>query len=551
MTEGEQTGMKSFLRSIHSLFSRTDWPLFIFLLTMLNVKMIIKLAAILIFIFLNRKNIADKSIFRQKLMWFYFSMIAIALFNFILDMSSFSVNYAVTTAAGLAFWLMCIAAAAINSCYVKKTSIQKLHATLTLFFITNIATGFFQLLLIMVDSGSLNPYRFQGMYQKYFISTGDMITGITFDVSITSALISSLGTVYFLSRNRFILVLLSMSALLLTTSNFINILTAAILLFVFIFQSSRNQKSVIIVCFAMLAFFLARVTPQNNRYMKGALNRATGTNGERMVTRKDKTPLKERPDSLLNDDERKRKTALLYIDSLNSRLLATQNREGGNAGTWLPAEKPSVPRADIHSEPYQRKRDTSGFQKELYQFGAANNPAFDSSLALAAKQKIPGKIIALKQTINYFRGHPLKVLTGAGTGNFSSKLALRATGLKIAGGYPSRFIYIHPDFKAGHLELFLVVFSRDKEFHSLLNTPNSVYDQVLAEYGLAGFACLIFLYIGFFLRRGMRKYNCGIPALLLLLGAFAAEYWFEQLSVVILFELIMLINIKETAVNDE
>lgn len=538
--------MKPALRRTKQFLHQTNWSLLVFLLLVMNVKMVVKLAALVAFILLNRKLLSDKNIFRQRFMWFYAAMIGLVLINTLLQYSGLSVNYLVAAATGIAFWLMCVIASSIVSWYVKQTSSEKLHSTLTLFFILNVAVTIFQLLLIIIDSGSFNPYRYQGMYQKYFISTGDRITGIVFDVSTTNAIISSFGLVYFLSRNKTPLVLLSMGALLLTTSNFANILLILVLLFLFIFQSTRYQKSVIIVCITMLAFFLARVTPQNDRYVRGFMTRVSGIKDSIRKQIVNPLPLTEQPDSLLNMEQRKKKTALLYVDSINqvtSALLKTETEK--KTGPVTPLEKPAIPKPSIHSEPFQRKRDTSDYQRELYAYGEAKDPSFDSNLAESGKKKLPGKLIALQQTLQYLRYHPLKILTGAGAGNFSSKLAFRATGLRMAGGYPQRFVYTHPDFVKNHLDLFLVYFSKDRELHSLVNTPNSVYDQLLAEYGLAGITCFLFLYIGYFAAR-IKKRTYGLPLLLLMLGAFATEYWFEQLSIVILFELMMLINNKAT-----
>jgi hypothetical protein len=77
------------------------------------------------------------------------------------------------------------------------------------------------------------------------------------------------------------------------------------------------------------------------------------------------------------------------------------------------------------------------------------------------------------------------------------------------------------------------------------NSPNSTYDQLISEYGLAGLISFMGFYILFFLKR-LKKHSVAIPLFIFMLGAFFIEYWFEHLSVVILFELLLLINIKET-----
>ncbi|MFN8290129.1 MAG: hypothetical protein U0U70_07730 [Chitinophagaceae bacterium] len=525
---------------------QVNWPLLLFLVLVLNVKMIVKLAALVLFLLYNRKRLSPRLFFHQRFTWFYAAMIGLVIINTAGQVRSLSDNYLFAAAVAVFFWLLCIAAAALTSWYVKTTETEKLHATLTVFFLLNIAVTAGQLLYIIIDSGSVNPYRYQGMYQKYFINTGDRITGIVLDVSTTNALICSFGLVYFLSRNRILPVLLSMAAMLLTTSNFANLLLVAVLLILFIFQSTRPQKSLIVVCLAMLVFFLARVTPQNDRYVRGIMNRVSGIRDSTKPAVPDQRPVTEKPDSILGPEEKRKKIALLYLDSL---YIATRHTAGADTaaqeGTADLTKKPGIPQPSIHSAPFQRRKDTSDYQRELFAYGEATDPSFNSSLQQSARRSLPGKALAFRQTVQYFRQHPLKIITGTGAGNFSSKLAFRATGLRMAGGYPKRFVYTHPDFVKNHLDLFLVYFSRDQELHSLINTPNAVYDQLLAEYGLAGIGCFFFLYLGFF-KTGIKRGTYGLPLLLLLLGAFGTEYWFEQLSVVILFELMMLVNIRET-----
>lgn len=535
--------MKSVIHRIRLIGSRADWSLLVFLLMLMNVKMLVKLAALLLFLILHRSSLRDSSIFKKRFIWFYYAMILLTLFNTLMQFSGLTVNYLLAAATGIAFWLASVAAAVITISYVKKNSIEKLHATLQVFFTLNIVTCMLQLVWIMIDAGTLNPYRYQGDYQRYFINTGDFITGITFDVSTTNALICAFGLVYFLSRHQMIMVLLSMTALLLSTSNFLNILIAFTLLLMFIFQSDRAQKSMILACLLLLVLFLARVTPQNDRYFRSMMTRLAGQNPSSAKVKENPLPITEQPDSVLGPEERKIKRARLYIDSFNLALLKRDQALAakGSADHSIAAEKPEIPRPSIHSEPFQRKRDTSDFQRKLFAAGRSMDPLFEEKIALAADQQMPGKWIALQQTIHYLRHTPAKWLTGAGTGNFSSKLAYRITGLGLAGGYPQRFVYIHPAFAANHLQLTLIYFSRDKELHSLVNTPHSVYDQLLAEYGIIGLLSFLIFYLAYFRKACANRNHYGRPLIVLLLGALAVEYWFEQLSVIILFELMMLL----------
>ena len=128
--------------------------------------------------------------------------------------------------------------------------------------------------------------------------------------------------------------------------------------------------------------------------------------------------------------------------------------------------------------------------------------------------------------------------------NFSSRLAFKATILNTAGKYPARLEYINTDFLYNHLYLYLYYHSQDQSKHEAKNTPDAVYYQVAGEYGIAGMVCLLFLYFGFFIRR-IPKRSFGLPLLLVLAGAFFAEYWFEQFSIVVLFELLLFLDIKQ------
>jgi len=79
-----------------------------------------------------------------------------------------------------------------------------------------------------------------------------------------------------------------------------------------------------------------------------------------------------------------------------------------------------------------------------------------------------------------------------------------------------------------------------------VNSPNSTYDQLLSEYGLAGLLSFAFFYIAYFVAK-LKRHSTAIPLIIFMLGVFFIEYWFEYLSVVIFFELLLLLNIKETS----
>jgi len=180
------------------------------------------------------------------------------------------------------------------------------------------------------------------------------------------------------------------------------------------------------------------------------------------------------------------------------------------------------------------------FQRQLYGYIKSKIPNPNVNYGEIS----PGKILAYQQSYEFFNDHRTRIITGDGIGNFSSKLAFRATGLKMAGGFPQQFIYCNPDFLNNHLNLYAHFFLNPANTHSIIHIPGSVYDQMLTEYGILGIAAFVLYYLGFFYR--YRKFlTYGLPITFILLAFFSADYWFEQLSVVALFELLMFINIKE------
>jgi len=526
---------------------KIHWPLLVFLVLFLNVKLVVKLLAILIIYCLqpdfrfgfNKKNL--------RLPLFYPLMIVLAIVNAILLGQFVQANYLVVLLFGIGFWAACILAVHQLKGIVESTDADILSQTIAIFFLLNVFVSLLQFGAIIWETGALNPFRYQGNYQKYFISTGDYIKGISFDTSTTNAILNAFGIIFFLYKRNWLLVLLCTATLLFTASNLVNILLFLTLLFLFIFHSSREQKSVIVICTAMLVLFMSKVSPQNNQYAANVLEKAFQIHESGKKEQERKLDIRQMPEDSLTADQRKEKIALLYLDSLR-RVIAKREQKLPEkiavVETAFHEEKPFIPQPSIHSAPFQNRDDTNAYRKELLQF-AEQKKIEEKAEESYANTSLPGKAIACLQTGKYFLLHPYRLLTGAGLGNFSSKMAFKATALKFAGGFPQRLAYINPDFSANHLSLYTYFFSKRANAHSITNTPNSVYDQLIGEYGLLGLAAFFLFYVAFFARQ-YKKLTYGIPLLFLLLGFFFIDYWFEQLSIVILFELLLFLNLKET-----
>ncbi|HEY4197716.1 MAG TPA: hypothetical protein VGM63_19385, partial [Mucilaginibacter sp.] len=577
------------------------------------VKLAVKIPAIALIYLLQFNFKFGFSLKNSRLPLFYLLVIAISVLNWVMSMHYFNLNYNLVLLTGIGFWALCILAMHQVKLFVENNDTETIHRTIVIFFIANAILSFCNLAVIIFETGAINPYTYQGQYQKYFIGTGDYIRGTTFDTSTTNAVLNALGVIYFLSKKNAAMLLVCMAVMLFTGSNFTNILLLTCFVVLFIFKSSRDQKSLIAICVMFLLVFMVKISPQNYMYVhETVLNTLRLKTIPPPVTKpKLHLPITLMPDSLLTAHQRNEKIAQRYIDSIYvlrhpvihkkavniSSAPVTVNQQQTTSITPLSAKakdsttlnttrisdsqvaaealvavrhkknvntipatsnllisppgilkteagRPLIPKPDINSQPYQHIADTSDYQKRLLAFIGTHKSNLPLSAQDNYKAPLPGKVISWLQTLHFFSEHPFKIIMGDGIGNFSSKLAFRSSGLGFAGGYPKKYVYLSPDFLSNHLDVYLNFFSKKTDFHSLSNNPDSVYDQLLAEYGLLGIIAFTVWYLGYFLK-DYKKLTYGLPILLMVLALFFIEYWFEQLSILIFFELLLLLNIKE------
>ena len=523
------------------LLNTIDWKLLLFLILFINVKLAVKIPAIII-IYLLQFNFRFGFGFKNsRLPLFYPAIIGIAFIGLAVNHRFTEPGYLMLFFTGIIFWGICLLAVHQVKLSVENNAVETVHQTILVFFVINAICSFYNIGLIMWEAGTINPYTYQGEYQKYFIGTGDYIRGLSFDISTTNAVLNAFGVIYFLERKKPLMVLVCMAVLLLTGSNFTNITLLVILAFLFIFKSSKDQKSIIVICVMFLVVFMAKISPQNNKYAGATI--ANIFHPEKPILAATAKAQVVAP----TIEETRRKTAEQYLDSLRR----TSNKKEDAALAPIAAVPKTnngrvlIAGPDINTPPYQTPTDTTPEQRNLLTFIDAHK----TDLPLAAKTDFvpgePGKVISQLQTIKFLKKNPAKIIAGDGVGNFSSKLSFKATGLGFAGGYPVKYIYISKDFLLNHLDVYLNFFSKRSGFHSLTNSPYSVYDQLLGEYGLLGVVSFALFYIWFFAGH-YKKLTYGIPLIILMLAVFSIDYWFEQLSVVIFFELMLFLNIKET-----
>jgi hypothetical protein len=531
---------------------KVDWRLLTFLLLFLNVKLAIKIPVILLFS-LWPANFRFGFRFKDsRLPLFYPLIIIIAVVNWIIYKGYANGNYNIVLLTGIGFWLLCILAIHQVKQAVDNNSPEKVHQTITAFFMTNALISVLTLAFIILKTHSINPYTYQGQYQKYFINTGDYIKGIAFDTSITNSTLSAFGVIYFLIRKNALMLLICLSILLFTASNFVNLALFPILLLLFVFRTDRYQKSLVVVCLVFLIVFMAKISPQNNNYTAHTLTHLFKKDKPLNAAVVPVNPMADwritdRPDNTLNPEERKEKIATLYLDSVGKILdsIRASRRPDYVKNVFLAdGGRIAITEPNLNSDFYQYKKETPVEMIQLVNFIKLHKAVLPTAANDGFVYSIPGKAAGFLQTFSFFRAHLGKILTGTGIGNFSSKLAYRAVGSGFAGGYPSADAYINRDFLVNHLDLYLYFYSKQTSLHSISNSPSSVYDQLLAEYGLLGIILFIICYIGFFARH-YKKLTYGLPILFLMLAVLLTDYWFEQLSVMVFFELLLLLNIKE------
>ena len=289
----------------------------------------------------------------------------------------------------------------------------------------------------------------------------------------------------------------------------------------------------------LMILFYSKFSPQNGDYLTSTINKFILHKKDDSPSPQQLIPIRIRPDSLLTAESRKEKIAVLYLDSLERLRLKNLY-----AKTKKTEEKTAVrleiPKDRIHTPTFQWTRDTTAFQRILLTF-IRSRAAFTN---LNIPEGSSGKSLGFKQSYSFLKEHQNKIITGDGIGNFSSKLAYRATGLQFAGSFPPALIYSNADFLYNHFSLYAHFLLKPAESHSIIHNPASVYDQLLTEYGLIGIIAFSVYYIGFFGRR-RKLLSYGIPLFTILLSFFLIDYWFEQLSIVILFELLMFLDVKE------
>lgn len=477
-----------------------NYPFLLFLMGIVNIKLPIKIAAILFYLLYLTYRRVPLNGFKNGITLFYCLIPLVGMLGIVTNGMPDMSRYSFILGIGTALWLMSAAGIGLVSTTILSMKKESLISNLKLFFLINATVSFVQLLLIIIETNTIIPYwDYDNL--KYGVSTGDYISGLFLYHSILNAAVNAFGAIFFIFQNSRTYALICLAVVCLATSNLIFIFTLGTIGLVLITRMGRWKIPVLLLGFSLV--FYVTLSPQNVSYL--------ATPATEKVISKPEAPASknlQHPPLNIPGPEAPPSKNLQHLP-LNVCL------EGkAKAGSNL---------KDAFSCYLNRSRsDEIRYCLENYGF--------------------PGKAFSFFQTVRYLTADWGNFLFGSGTGRFSSRLALKSTGLNIQGSYPSRLVYIDKDYSENHLYTILYFFSRPVAEHSVVNFPYSIYNQIAGEYGLMGILLFLLIYLGFYFRN-YRKLAAGKYLILLFLLVGVADYWFEMISLTIVFETMMMYEI--------
>lgn len=580
---------------LNYLTKKIDLLLLVYLLMILNARLGLNIVA-LFFIFLLRRDLKVKL---NGITYFYISIIILSLISFFITDSNFGYPKFLTIIVSCVLWLFCLLNFHQLWLSLKKNSVDTVINTIKLLTLINFFASLFYLIKIMILRGTINPYT-EDAPPPYGINTGDMIGGVFGGNHDVNSIICAMLFMFFMFRKDFKFAFFALIPHLLTGNNFILILLLGYIVYLFVFSKSKILKYYALFSGAIILVFYVKITTPNYYYMTQKLHIGTKSPHDFFLDKFQKNSedvsLKKSFEidslyNLWNADNRLRKavplplpetikipeitthnptsdvlkdTALIVADTLNNRSteektieksdsthsrLVLEERQPNNWTSYTPKSPSSFEDKITDSV---RKLNQEKVLKERYLMLRVR----DSVLAIKT-QNIPsdmigydldstnGKLISFIQTKNYLFLNWKNFLIGSGPGGFSSRLAFMHSDLIEQ---QTRFLTWLPDyeteaFKKNHKTIYQYILYQDTSYNTFSNKPFSFYNEIFGEYGMIGFICWIFLYVGFFIRRW--KYLTYTRFIFLFtLVVLATDYWYHGLTMIVILELLTLIDLK-------
>lgn len=552
---------------------QVDWGFLIFLIGLTYVKLYVKIIAIVVYflVLLGRKYTFTKM---NRLNGFYFLICIAGLVSSFLNGSFYEHGYTLGFVTGIVQWLV----AGVGSYFIYITAVNdkadSMYHAIRYLFIINFAVSLINLGLVVVEAGHPVPYWLTSSL-KFGVSTGDYINGVFGSSSVNSAAISALGVIYFLFRRSFKMAMICLFTVALCTSNVTFGFLVLVLLVVMLFADRVYRKNSIIMMAILVAMYWV-LSPVNFKYIDVVYSRGAEDDvsiGREQVSSDYKayteTVEEEKSDIIeiyRNKDEYKKdnlndiisgaridfnyrtpKTPVLpfifYYNNIDKYRIPTNPRNYIDPAQELKILK------EI-GEKDQPDYATTKLNPKTVEAAMARWYAVPQAKSPLAKYSSPGKVYAYTQTGFYAISGWRNLIFGAGVGNFSSKLAIKKSGIGVQGDFPESSTHVARPFLQYHMYTLLYYLSLHASEHSIINMPYSAVSQLQGEYGLVGMIIFIVCYVGFVWRR--RKTVPMLPYLVLLLFMFlAVEYWFEMITLTVVFEAMAFQEIYRKKLVDE
>jgi hypothetical protein len=513
-----------------------DWAMLLFITGITHVKLYFKIAAVvfyLCYVLYNKYKTGKLPGFSK----FYFIMPVIGTVSAIVNHSFESDNYWFGYINGVFSWVLAGLSSYLLFLAVTNLPRHKVISTLKMFFLINGLVSFGELIVMIIQSGQLIPYWYWEPTEYYGGSTGDHVKGILSNISVANATINALGVVYFIYNKELKWAALCMIVLLLCTSNVTLILLIVLLAGILVLAREKKVKANTLVMLLIISVVYPFLSYNNIKYVETVYDTEVQDKDQAAQEKEDKKlgigqGVADYLDYAKTGKEDNYREPSHYRMRLNDSILLSYKDELKYIAALGLIESKS--NSNVHMESDSLKK----LIRKWYGVPYDKTPL--------AKEKTLIKIYTVKQTLHYLVHGKKNFLLGAGIGNFSSKQAIKTTGLGLQGSYPISFIYISPDFLRYHLYSLLYVFSMPISEHSVINMPNSVYNQIAGEYGALGILAFLVFYIGYILKH-FRSLKAGRYLVLIGLLFFGFEYWFEMLSLTIILELLLFLDIYNTA----
>ena len=498
----------------------TDWIFLIFLLIFLNQSNFSLKTIGILFIYIARPNLKF-GLMKGRMPLFYLLIIGISVLNYLLFIRDFSFPYFAAFGMAMLLWTYSFLAFHQIKLSVEKYG-SKSYTTICVFTVLNFIFSILQLGNLIRITGKLNPYR--GLDFPYGLSSGDNIYGIYMQNSLYNVMTCAMLAIYFLYKKNYLLCLLSVTTLMLVFANtdtiiFIVALTLILIVglvnilvrnkgnnsFVKIIENATppgNFALVIVALFIYIGILSFIISPENITY-----------------------------------------TAKSFVSKINQGTSKEEKKK------FFEMEQKSISfnKNEIidnsDSVPEEKRNDSIKVVMPVRQnYHRFFNEKVDLSNQYVHNFK--GKKLSLMETYQYLISSPATLFMGAGPVRFSS-----LTAQKMSGYDSSRiFMKILPHFSTreyeeNHKLLIKVRVENPPQYRSSINWPDCFANQLFGEYGIIGFLLFLIFYIYYFVKRiRFWTYGFGISMMLVPFSFFC--YVFEPFSVIIIYELLMLIDMK-------